>query len=355
MSEYYCPNCGADLEDQSGFDPDEGTWTCTNCGQTLYGDDIAETMVLFDGVVWHCDSCGAVLNKQPGFIDSCFTWHCTDCGYANRISEDDIYESEDDYQNSRNEYECPHCGSILNDQYSFDFESDTHTCICCDTNLLRDNDEYIIMYQCPHCDAILNNQWGFNENKYYKCRRCWKALRLDGNEYVEDEEDDENTIDIDGGGDCDDERYASKSGDGSSYQFQNNTNESICSKTKTSSTKKRSMGKWLPLLIIVICIDIVLNLITNHIGKYAVTPESAKKCIDQNYQIIMREFSDAGFSNIETIPVDDLKDGWIIKATSKVDTIQSISVSGDTDFKKNQEYRKTSPVTIYYHVYPLND
>ena len=27
MDEYFCPNCGAILNDQLGFDPDAGTWT----------------------------------------------------------------------------------------------------------------------------------------------------------------------------------------------------------------------------------------------------------------------------------------------------------------------------------------
>lgn len=55
MGDYYCTNCGADLEDQFGFDPDSGHWTCTECGHT------------------------------------------------NNLSEDEIYESEEDYQNSKND------------------------------------------------------------------------------------------------------------------------------------------------------------------------------------------------------------------------------------------------------------
>ena len=39
FEDYECPNCGADLELQQGFDPDKGYWTCTECGQQLFGDD----------------------------------------------------------------------------------------------------------------------------------------------------------------------------------------------------------------------------------------------------------------------------------------------------------------------------
>ncbi len=184
MSEYFCPNCGSELGEQDGFDPNNGIWTCTNCGKTLYGDDIAENMEQFDGVVWYCDSCGAVLSKQSGFYDSCGTWYCTECGHANQISEDEIYESEEDYQKSKRVYECPHCGSKLNDQYSFDDRSDTHTCTWCDTTLYKDNDEYNIQYRCPNCNSILNDQWEFYEGAlYHTCARCNTTLYKGGDEY----------------------------------------------------------------------------------------------------------------------------------------------------------------------------
>lgn len=96
--EYYCPNCNATLNDQDGFDPDLGVWTCTECGKCLYGSDIEKTQVEFNGVVWYCDSCGAVLSLQDGFSDDCGSWECAVCGATNNISEDEIYESEADYQ-----------------------------------------------------------------------------------------------------------------------------------------------------------------------------------------------------------------------------------------------------------------
>ena len=35
-AEYFCPHCGAILNEQYGLDPDNGSWTCTCCGQELY-------------------------------------------------------------------------------------------------------------------------------------------------------------------------------------------------------------------------------------------------------------------------------------------------------------------------------
>ena len=99
MGDYYCPNCGADLEEQSGFDPYGGYWTCTECGQFLTDPEDSDETSQFDGVGWFCDGCGAYLNKQSGFSDWCSTWTCTECGHTNNISEDEIYDSEADYQN----------------------------------------------------------------------------------------------------------------------------------------------------------------------------------------------------------------------------------------------------------------
>ncbi len=132
MSEYYCPNCGTDLDNQPGFDPTAGYWTCTKCGQFLMDpeDDSNETSQYKD-VGWFCDNCGAYLNKQYGFSDWNSTWQCTECGYINNISDDEIYESEAEYQASRqeadyynNNYETENGNSKYN--YTYDEDADDY-------------------------------------------------------------------------------------------------------------------------------------------------------------------------------------------------------------------------------------
>lgn len=109
MDEYYCPNCGATLNDQYGFDPELGHFTCEVCGTELYDESVEETMGRFDGVVWYCDNCGACLNMQDGFSDYGDYWYCSECGHKNPINENEIYESREDYESAR---------------YSFDYESE---------------------------------------------------------------------------------------------------------------------------------------------------------------------------------------------------------------------------------------
>lgn len=63
---------------------------------------------------WYCDECGASLNEQSGFSPYCGTWECTECGYENDISEDNIIDEDDEYYDSDNgEYNsgCAACGN----------------------------------------------------------------------------------------------------------------------------------------------------------------------------------------------------------------------------------------------------
>ena len=96
--EYFCPNCNAILNDQYGFDPDKGSWTCTQCGTHLMDDDVYEGDT-YEGVAWYCDNCGALLNRQSGFYDYCGYWTCTECGYYNSISENEITNNDSSYSN----------------------------------------------------------------------------------------------------------------------------------------------------------------------------------------------------------------------------------------------------------------
>lgn len=89
-TEYFCTNCGAILNDQPGFEYNDGVWVCTECGQTLFGDEAGDTGGKMNGVIWYCDNCNAILNKQEGFDYYDDTWTCTKCGFLNDISDSNI-------------------------------------------------------------------------------------------------------------------------------------------------------------------------------------------------------------------------------------------------------------------------
>ena len=180
--EYYCPNCGAILNDQYGFDPDKGTWTCTECGQRLMDDDIYDGDT-FEGVEWRCDSCNALLNRQYGFSDSLGTWTCTECGHTNGITEDDIIDENDIIR-------CPNCDGVLNSQFGFSEYNNDCECAFCGAKLHRDYscDDFEVVEEepeeespeCPNCGAKLKSQWGYNDwNNDYTCSDCGTVLHRD--------------------------------------------------------------------------------------------------------------------------------------------------------------------------------
>ena len=174
--EYFCPNCGAILNDQPGFDPDLGSWKCTECGELLMDEDVYEGDT-FEGVAWYCDNCGALLNRQSGFSDSYGSWTCTECGYVNGTTEDDIINSDEA------KYICPRCGTALDNQSFFNRFDDEWICTECGAHLRHEyfDAEYEEVtesqHRCPNCDATLDKQWNYSEYlNNWICTECGAHL-----------------------------------------------------------------------------------------------------------------------------------------------------------------------------------
>lgn len=71
-------------------------WVCKGCGQMLVNPNVDAN------IVWICDKCEATLNTQTGFSEDLDEWKCTECGYVNKLSMDEVYVSEDEYQSDLN-------------------------------------------------------------------------------------------------------------------------------------------------------------------------------------------------------------------------------------------------------------
>lgn len=65
---------------------------------TYAGDDLENR---FPGIEWMCDNCGAYLNVQDGFDDHLPIWQCRSCGHLNLISEEVIYNNEEEREHDR--------------------------------------------------------------------------------------------------------------------------------------------------------------------------------------------------------------------------------------------------------------
>ena len=343
--EYYCPNCNATLNDQDGFDPDLGIWTCTNCGQTLYGDEIANTMDQFDGVVWYCDSCGAVLNKQIGFSDTCCTWYCTECGHANPINKDEIYESEEDYLNSKHQYSCPNCGALLNDQWGFS-EDEEWTCTNCDADLEKDGPEYSVIskkFLCPKCGCTLNEQSNFDEDEEWTCEYCGAHLEKNNDEYYEI-----------------DDSYNPYTDEAITNEYNNNFQKYKIKKKKNSGTPKKAKdsanhssiientieNKIRRRIILSLLLFVILFVAYCECSLLIPVKHADKELIGLNYNTVVNTLSNAGFTNIHTHEIEDLTPSELSQKNNRV---TEIKIGWSTSFEKTTKLPSNFPVTITYH------
>lgn len=83
------------------------------------------------------------------------------------------------------------------------------------------------------------------------------------------------------------------------------------------------------------------------VAQKATVPWSAKDCIGANYSDIEKQLKQAGFSNIDIRSEDDLKES----DQDLLETVYSISIDGDDDFMKGEEFDLSADVALIYHNY----
>lgn len=402
MDEYFCPNCGAVLNNQYGFDPDGGTWRCTECGEVLMDDDVYNGDS-FEGIAWYCDSCGVLLNRQYGFSDICEYWTCTNCGHSNRISEDDIVSEEQieffcpscrvalDFQPGFNRYdddwECTSCGSHLHHNYSSDkysvVEEPKHKCSSCGADLdnqwcyvdyqnewtcaecgahlyhsYSDEEYIVIKYICPRCDAPLDIQYGFDEdNENWQCEECGTHLHHDyyDDEYVErDEEDFTDSSDSFEQTDSDKQYYSYSSAsehservgnNGSSdYNTKKSEDDTLKKKTKKKTKKKINWKLRLGGILFFIIVALIgigcyeINLLTS-VGY------SSAELMGKNYEKVVSFFEKAGFNYILTSEIADLS----LQDIADENKVTMVKIGFFENFESTSKYPSNFPVVITYH------
>lgn len=75
--------------------------------------------------------------------------------------------------------------------------------------------------------------------------------------------------------------------------------------------------------------------------------KSSDEIIGENYQTVIPELKEAGFTNIDTKELDDLITGWLTKDGE----IEEIKINGKTEFGANDSFKKDSKVVITYHTF----
>ena len=123
-----CPECGAILDTQPGYAPNNNFWDCIYCETRCYSTDIYNGE-MYPDVFWYCDRCNALMNIQPKFTDTVDKWKCKKCGYINNIC---LFEDDEDYSNKPENCEsqsinkpvekdkfCIYCGNKIDEDDIF--------------------------------------------------------------------------------------------------------------------------------------------------------------------------------------------------------------------------------------------
>lgn len=87
--------------------------------------------------------------------------------------------------------------------------------------------------------------------------------------------------------------------------------------------------------IIVIC----------HMKKELIFPYSSRQMIKRNFDELAQKLLNVGFTEVYTLPLDDLKTGWIKKDRA----VQLVVVDGRESIKKRTILEHDVKITIQYH------
>jgi hypothetical protein len=362
MDEYFCTSCGAILNNQYGFDPDVGTWTCTECNQHLMDEDVYEGDV-FEGVAWYCDNCGVLLNKQFGFMDSFGTWTCTECYHINGITEDDIIKDSD------NNLQCPNCYSVLDDQWLFDKNNYEWTCTSCGAYLHHNysDDNYSIVEEddedddeCESEKIELHNSSRSNSSRKINSdsttfvderlklpderlrKKRIKAFFLNGKKipigYDYNELLRRNIAEV----------YAAL------HNKAFNNIKIIPSKDIYASSPYK-VGEVEQIMVGGIFYFESINkfkydteiVITYHEKREIKVPFSANALHKLNCDEVTLRLQDLGFKSVRKYPIKDLVTGWLIKDGS----VERVSIAGNDNFKANTTYPYDAKIVIEFHTF----
>ncbi len=106
--------------------------------------------------------------------------------------------------------------------------------------------------------------------------------------------------------------------------------------------KGKFAGKTLCVLFALTCICMSLTACS---GNTAKTPSSAEDYINANYETVISELKEAGFTNITVVSIEDLGS----KSTMADGTIEEVSIDGNSAFVAQSSYDKDVLIEVTYH------
>lgn len=105
------------------------------------------------------------------------------------------------------------------------------------------------------------------------------------------------------------------------------------------------------ILTLVMCISLVgCGGGDDHTGQ-AKTPSGSSIQAGRNYEDVIADFEEHGFTNIRTEEIDDLIFGWLTEEGE----VEDVAINGDTEYAADKWVPADSEVLIRYHVFPKDD
>ena len=83
----------------------------------------------------------------------------------------------------------------------------------------------------------------------------------------------------------------------------------------------------------------------------AQVPLSARDFQGENYQDVINDLENAGFTNIHIQILDDLITGWLTRDGS----VNQVSINGDTGFRSGAWFPTYAEIIVIYHTFPIRD
>lgn len=97
-------------------------------------------------------------------------------------------------------------------------------------------------------------------------------------------------------------------------------------------------------------VETIVGTVSEHGEDEIPIPQSASSYMYGNYKDVQKELTDAGFTNISFEILYDIVLEWTDEGE-----VESISVDGNTDFEKNDIFKKDAPIVITYHMKEEDD
>lgn len=117
---------------------------------------------------------------------------------------------------------------------------------------------------------------------------------------------------------------------------------------KRKEQQKQSMMAGLLLLGIAVICMVMPNISTdNHDGQIH-APLSSIDAYELNYEDVINQFEDAGFTNVDTMKMEDL----VVGVLSSDGGVDKITIDGEEEYSTSSWYDPSAKVLVYYHTYP---